>query len=243
MIAVFTKEIRAFLSSLIAFIVVGVFLTAIALYLWIDPDTNVLAFGYANLDTLFFLAPWVFIFLISAITMRSFSDEKKNGTIEMITTHAITDLEIIIGKYLAAMVLVLFSILPTLIYYYSIYQLGDPVGNLDTGAIIGSYIGLFFLGSCYVSIGLFASVLSSNQIVSFIASALMCFFSYLLFEKLSNLSLLSSLQYYIEWLGIAYHYDSISRGVIDTRDILYFISFTLFFLLLTQLKFGSRKWS
>jgi ABC-2 type transport system permease protein len=235
MLNIFVKEIRSFLSSLIAYIVIAVFLIGIGLFMWVFPETNLLDFGYANMDTLFYMAPYVFIFLISAITMRSFSEEKRNGTIEILTTKPLSDRDIILGKFLAGVALVL--------YYYTVYQLGAVKGNLDTGAILGSYIGLFFLGSCYVAVGLFASAVTENQIVSFILSMFLCFMSYAAFQQISRLELFGNFGYRIEWLGIDYHYNSISRGVLDTRDVVYFFSFIALFLGLTQLSFGRRKWS
>lgn len=234
MISLLLKEIRSFLSSLIASIVIVVFLLAIGLFMWVFPDSNVLDYGYSTLDTLFYMAPWVFIFLISAITMKSFAEERKMGTIETIVTKPINNFQIILAKYLAALILVAFSILPTLLYFYSVYELGAPRGNIDTGATWGSYIGLLLLGSCYVAIGLFSSSLTDNQIVTFILSMFLCFFCFTAFEQLSKLSLFSQIDFLIEWLGINFHYQSISRGVLDSRDVIYFISFTAFFLGLTN---------
>lgn len=230
------------MSSLIAYIVIIVFLLAIGLFMWIYPDTNVIDFGYANMDTLFSMAPWVLIFLISAVTMRSFSEEKRTGTIELLTTQSVTDNQIILGKYLAGLTLVIFAIVPTAVYYYTIHRLGAPVGNLDSGAIMGSYLGLVLLSACYVSIGLFASSITDSQIVSFILSMFLCFLFYSAFEQLSQFNVSGRLAYWIEWLGIDYHYRSISRGVVDTRDVAYFLSFALFFLGITKVVFGSRKW-
>ena len=241
MLTIFVKEIRSFLSSLIAYIAIGVFLLAIGLFMWVFKDTNVLEGGYANIDTLFFMGPWVFIFLISAITMRSFSEEKKTGTIETLTAP-ISDMSIILGKYFAGVVLVLFSLLPTLLYYYTIHQLGNPVGNIDTGAMWGSYLGLLMLGSVFVAIGIFASVITDNQIVSFIVSMFLCFVFYIAFDYLGQLDALRGISYWIQWLGISYHYESISRGVLDSRDAIYFLSAITLFLLLTKAVFGSRKW-
>lgn len=242
MLTIFVKEIRSFLSSLIAYIAIGVFLLAIGLFMWVFKDTNVLEGGYANIDTLFYMGPWVFIFLISAITMRSFSEEKKTGTIETLTTAPISDMSIILGKYFAGVVLVLFSILPTLLYYYTIHHLGNPVGNIDTGAMWGSYLGLLMLGSVFVAIGIFASVITDNQIVSFIVSMFLCFVFYIAFDYLGQLDVFRGVSYWIQWLGISYHYESISRGVLDTRDAIYFLSAITLFLLLTKAVFGSRKW-
>ncbi len=242
MFSIYKKEIRSFLSSLIAYVVMLVFLLAIGLFTWVLPDYNVFDYGYANLDTLFSMAPWLFIFLISAITMRSLSEEKKNGTIEIITTKPISDLQIILGKYFAGLTLVLFTILPTLIYYVSIYKLGAPAGNLDSGAIWGSYLGLFFLSACFVAVGMFASAVSDNQIISFVVSMFLCFLFYNLFELIADFKLLGSWDAVVAGLGINAHYQSISRGVIDSRDVFYFIGFDVVFIAATKTLFGSRKW-
>ncbi len=242
MLSILKKEIRSFLSSLIAYIVVAVFLLAIGLFMWIYKDTNALDYGAASLDTLFMMAPWIFIFLVSAITMRSFAEEQRAGTIELLTTHPVSDWQIILGKFWAGLGLVLFALLPTLLYYYTIHKLGSPVGNIDTGAMWGSYIGLLFLGGCYVSVGLFASSLTENQIVAFILSTFLCFVTYSVMGQLSGLLNTGTSNYYLEWLGIDFHYTSISRGVVDTRDITYFVGFIAFFLGLTKLSFGKRKW-
>jgi ABC-2 type transport system permease protein len=242
MFSIYIKEIRSFLSSLIAYVVMLVFLLAIGLFTWVLPDYNVFDYGYANLDTLFNMAPWLFIFLISAITMRSLSEEKKNGTIEIISTKPISDLAIILGKYFAGLTIVLFTLLPTLIYYITIYQLGAPKGNLDSGAIMGSYIGLFFLSSCFVAVGMFASAISDNQIVSFIVSMFLCFLFYNLFELIADFKLLGTWDSVVANLGINAHYQSISRGVIDSRDLFYFIGFDIIFIAATKTVFGGRKW-
>ena len=242
MFSIWIKEVRSFLSSLIAYVVIAVFLLAIGLFMWIYPSTNALDYGAAGLDTLFMMAPWVFIFLISAITMRSFAEEKKTGTIELLATHPVKDWQIIGGKYLAGLTLVVFALIPTLLYYYTIYALGSPTGNLDSGATWGSYLGLIFLGSCYLSIGLFSSVLTDNQIVAFILSTFLCFFFFSVLGQVSELFANLGLEFLIEWIGIEQHYQSISRGVIDTRDVLYFMSFTLIFLGFTYFIFGKKKW-
>jgi ABC-2 type transport system permease protein len=232
-----------FFSSLIGYIALMVFLVGIGLFVWIFPETNVLDYGYSALDTLFYAAPWVFMFLIPAITMRSFSEEIGSGTIELLATRPLTELDIILGKYFAALVLVVFSILPTFIYFYSVYQLGSPEGNIDTGATWGSYIGLVFLGGTFVSIGIFASSLTRNQIVAFILAVFLCFFFYIAFESLSSLDVFyAKIDDIIEMLGINYHYQSISRGVVDTRDLVYFITLITLFLYLTKVSLESRKW-
>lgn len=182
MFTLFKKEINTFFSSLIGYMAMVVFLLTTGLFLWVFPDTNLLDYGYASLDSLFFTAPWIFMFLVPAITMRSFSEEFKSGTIELLATRPITDFQIIAGKYLAAVFLVFFALLPTLVYYFTIYQLGLPPGNLDTGAIWGSYIGLLLLGAAFAAIGIFASSLSSNQIVAFLLAVFLCFIFYQTFD-------------------------------------------------------------
>lgn len=231
------------MSSLIGYITIGVFLLVIDLFMWVLPtDSNVLENGYANIDPLFIIAPWVFLFLIPAITMRSFADEKKAGTIELLLTRPLTDLQIILAKYFAGFILVLFSLLPTLIYFYSVYKLGSPVGNIDTGGMWGSYIGLLFLGGAFVAIGIFASAITDNQVVSFILALFLCFFVYTGFDYLGSFSLLGRIDNIIIALGINQHYVSMSRGVIDTRDIIYFISLIAVFVLATRTVLESRKW-
>ncbi|MCG8411578.1 MAG: ABC transporter permease subunit, partial [Bacteroidales bacterium] len=189
----------------------------------------------------FTIAPWIFLFLAPAVTMRMFSDEKKTGTIELLLTRPLSDFQIIFAKFIAALVLVLFSILPTLIYFYTVYVLGNPVGNIDTGGTWGSYIGLFFLAAIYVSIGVLSSSVTDNQIVAFIVGMLLCFIMYIGFDYLSELATLKSNDTIIN-LGINEHYKSMSRGVIDSRDMVYFISVIAFFLLITKTKLQSRKW-
>lgn len=242
MISIFKKEIRSFLSSLIAYVVIVVFLLIIGLFTWVFADGNVLVLGHSNLDILFYMAPWVFTFLISAITMRSFSEELKQGTFEILSTKPITDTQIVLGKFLSAVTLVVFVLLPTLVYAYSIFRLGSPIGNIDTGATMGSYIGLILLGASYASIGIFSSVITPNQIVAFILGLFLCFFFYVGFQQLSNLSLFGSYDSFVQSLGIQLHYDSISRGVVDSRDLAYFMSLIFIFLSLTLLALRGRKW-
>ena len=243
MYALFNKEINGFLNSLIGYIVIIVFLVVIGLFLWVVPlQFNILDFGYASIDGLFILAPFVFLFLIPAITMRSFADERKSGTLELLMTQPLTDLQVILAKYFAGVVLVIFSLVPTLIYTISVYRLGLPVGNLDMGGMWGSYIGLLFLGSTFVAIGIFASSVSDNQIVSFIIAVFFCAFFYIGFELFYTFILSGKIGLAIQSIGINAHYSSISRGVIDTRDLIYFISISVFFILLTKISLESRKW-
>lgn len=243
MFALLRKEIEGFLSSLIAYIVIVVFLLVVSFFLWIISfGQNILTNGYASIDGLFAIAPMVFLFLIPAITMRMFAEEKKGGTIELLLTQPLSDMQIILAKFFAGLILVTFALLPTLVYYYSVYQLGLPPGNIDSGAMWGSYIGLLFLAAAFVAIGLFASSLTGNQIVSFILAALLSAFVYVGFEFIWPLDLFSEVGLIISTLGIFSHYESISRGVVDTRDILYFISLIAFFLMLTRFSLASRKW-
>jgi ABC-2 type transport system permease protein len=188
------------------------------------------------------IAPFVFLFLIPAITMRSFADEKKSGTLELLMTQPLTDLQVILAKYAAGVVLVLFSLLPTLVYYFSVYRLGLPPGNLDSGSIWGSYIGLFFLGASFVAIGIFASSLTDNQIVSFILAVFISFILYMGFEFVYSFLVSGKTGLMIQSLGLSAHYSSMSRGVVDTRDLVYFISVTAIFILMTKLSLETRKW-
>jgi ABC-2 type transport system permease protein len=243
MFTLFKKEINGFLNSLIGYIVIVVFLLVIGLFLWVFPvEFNILDFGYASIDGLFVLAPFVFLFLIPAITMRSFAEEKKSGTLELLMTQPLTDLQVILAKYFAGVVLVLFSLVPTLIYYYTVYQLGFPPGNIDSGGMWGSYIGLFCLGSAFVAIGIFASSVSDNQIVSFVIAIFLCAFLFMGFELIYTFILSGKIGLMVQSLGLNAHYSSMSRGVIDTRDVIYFISVTALFVLLTKLSLESRKW-
>lgn len=234
MIPILKKEFNSFFSSPIAYLVIGVFLLINGLFLWIfKDDFNILNAGFADLNPFFFLAPWVFLFLIPAITMKSFSDEFNQGTIELLKTNPISDWQIIMGKFWASLLLVVVALLPTLTYVYTVYSLGNPTGNLDFGSTIGAYIGLLFLASTYTAVGLFTSTLSKNQIVAFILGVFITFFLYYGFDAISN-SLNNSIS--VEKIGINAHFKSISRGVIDTRDLIYFISVTAFFLFMTKIR-------
>jgi ABC-2 type transport system permease protein len=243
MFALYKKELSTFFSSLIGYLAVGVFLLLTGLMLWVfSSNFNILDFGYANLDGLFFVAPFLYLFLIPAITMRMLAEEKKTGTLELLLTKPLSDFSIVWAKFLAGLTLVVISLLPTLVYYFSVFALGDPAGNIDTGSVIGSYIGLIFLAAAFVAIGLFASSLTDNQIVAFILAALICAFCYLGFESVYNMGFLGKTGLLVRGLGIESHYESMSRGVLDTRDILYFLSITFLFLMLTKLMLQRRTW-
>ena len=243
MFALYLKEIRSFLTSITGYVVVLVFLITTGLFLWFFPsDFNILDYGYANLDGLFIVAPIVFLFLVPAVTMRSFSEEKKSGTIELLFTCPLSDLQIILAKFFASVTLVIIAIIPTLVYFFSVYQLGFPIGNLDIGSIWGSYIGLIFLGAAFASIGVFASSVTDNQVISFIFAIVISAFLYLGFEFIYSLDLFGNIDLFIRSLGISAHYSSISRGVVDTRDVIYFLSVITLFISLTNFSLSKRSW-
>lgn len=231
MLNILKKEITTYLSSLVAYITIGVFLLVLGLFLWVFPDTSILAYGYAGLDSLFSTAPYLFMFLVPAITMRSLAEERREGTFELLLTRPLTNLQIVLGKYFAGVVIVLFALLPTLVYYFSVYTLGTPQGNIDTGAVTGSYIGLFLLGSSFTAIGLFASSVSKNQVIAFTIAVFLSFFFYSGFDSLSTILSLQNLG--LQGLGITEHYQSISRGVLDTRDLMYFLVLDALFIWFT----------
>ncbi|WP_442266883.1 gliding motility-associated ABC transporter permease subunit GldF [Tenacibaculum sp. ZS6-P6] len=231
--SILKKELNSFFGSPIAYLVIGVFLLVNGLFLWVFNDNfNILNAGYADLNSFFYLAPWLFLFLIPAITMKSFADEYNLGTIEILKTKPLTNWDIVLGKFSASLILVIIALLPTLTYVYSIYALGNPKGNFDSGSLIGSYFGLLFLASAYTAIGLFTSTLSKNQIIAFILGIVISFFMFYGFDAIANLS--NSSNYYIRNFGFNEHFKSISRGVIDTRDLIYFISITFIFLFITK---------
>lgn len=243
MISIFFKEVNSFFSSLIGYIVIGVFLVVLGLVMFVLPDFSILEYNYATLDQLFSIAPLIFAFLIPAITMRSFTEEQQSGTIELLATKPVSDLAIIMGKFLASLALVIFALIPTLLYYYTVYQLGAPKGNLDAGAIAGSYLGLIFLAAAFAAIGIFASSLTNNQIVAFILATALCFLLYWGFFYFSKLPVfVGKSDDFVQMLGIDYHYNSISRGIIDTRDAIYFLSIIGIFIILTLTSLERRKW-
>lgn len=243
MLTIFSKEISSFFSSITGYIVVGVFLIITGLVMFVFPDTSLLNYNYATLDQLFDIAPMVFAFLIPAVTMRTFAEENQTGTIELLVTKPLTDFQIVMGKFLAALTLVIFALLPTLLYYITVYQLGSPKGNLDSGAIMGSYLGLVFLAAVFTAIGVFSSSLTNNQIVAFILAAFLCFLLHWGFMFISGLPVfVGKTDDVVQMMGIEYHYNSISRGVIDTRDVIYFFSVTGIFLALTVNSLERRKW-
>lgn len=241
MFPILSKELHAFFASPIAYLVIGVYLLINGLFLWVfEGELNILQAGFADLNNYFYLAPWVLLFLIPAVTMKSFSEELQNGTLELLKTRPLSIWDILLGKYLAAVILVLIALLPTLVYVYSVYQLGNPVGNIKLGSTLASFFGLLLLIIAYSSIGIFASTLSKNQIVAFVLAVFICFFFYNGFESLASFQTLGSNDYLIENIGMSIHYKSVGKGVLDTRDLVYFMSVTLFFLFLAKKRLESE---
>lgn len=241
MLSILRKELSLFFSSFTGYVTIAIFLFIIGWFMWISPgELNVLDVGLANIDTLFFIAPWVFLILVPATTMRSFSEEKRLGTLELLLTRPITDWQLTLGKYFAAVILILLSLIPCIIYLISIYHIASPVGNVDMGAVWGSFIGLFFLASCYAAIGIFTSSITENQLVAFILTAVFCFVLFIGFDGLSSLPFIKSIDKQVQLIGINEHYKSISRGVIDSRDVAYFISVVFVFLSATVVKLKAR---
>ena len=242
MYAVFKRELFSLLNSLMAYIIIGVFLLVSGLLLWFFPDTSIINYGYAEMNGFFSLIPFLFLFLISAITMRSFAEERREGTYVLLASRPLSDWQIILAKYFACLILVIFALIPTLLYYYSIVQLGMPHGNIDGGAVAGSYLGLLLLGAAFTAMGVFCSAVTKNQVIAFAFAVLFSFIVYSGFDALSKLFAMNFLEDVFAWLSINEHFQSMSRGVLDTRDLIYFLTFILLFLGLTRLVIGARKW-
>ncbi len=239
MIAIFRREIISFFSSPIAYLVLGMFLLFNGLFLWVfRGEFNILDYGFAELSNFFLLAPWIFLFLIPAVTMKSFSEERRLGTIELLFIKPLSLLQILVGKYLAAVSLLAIALLPTLLYAFSVYQLGAPAGNIDLGVTLGAYLGLLFLIGCYTAIGIFASTLTENQIVAFISGFSLCFGLYYGFDALSSIPGQGETILLVRQLGIKAHVENLAQGILDTRDMVYLLSVAFFFLFLAyrQLK-------
>lgn len=237
MIAILKKELNLFFASPIGYLVIAVFLIVNGLFLWVlKGEFNILNAGFADLNSFFYSTPWFFIFLIPAITMRSFSDEIKQGTIEILKTKPLTNWQIVLGKYLGAFILIVFALVPTLTYVYTIMQLENSSSSLDFGSTMGSYFGLLFLAGAFTAMGLFSSTLSNNQIVAFIIGVILCLFMFYGFDAMAELIVFQNFS--LENLGMNAHFKSISRGVMDTKDIVYFLSINFFFLFLAKEKLG-----
>jgi ABC-2 type transport system permease protein len=242
MYSLFIKEIKSFFNSLTGYIVIIIFLLINSLFMWVfDGPMNIPDGGYATLDTLFFIAPWVFLMLIPAITMRSFAEEKRSGTLDLLLTRPLSSLQITGAKYFASIVLIILALLPTLIFYISVILLGSPAGNIDHGGTWGSYIGLIMLACAYAAIGIFCSSLTDNLVISFMLSVVICLFVCYGFEQTGNLFGIGKAGSVFVSLGILDHYKSMSRGVIDTRDIVYFAALVALFLLMTKTSVELQK--
>lgn len=236
MLAILKREINSFFATSVGYLVIAIFLVINGLFLWVfKGDYNILDNGFADLNSFFELAPWVFLFLIPAVTMKAFSDEKKMGTFELLITKPLSLRSIVLGKYFGAVILICIALIPTLLYVFTISKLGNPEGNWDLGSTLGSYIGLLFLVLAYTAIGVFASTLSKNQIVAFIIAIFLCFFMYYGFEGIADTSNIA-----IASLGMKAHFNSVARGVLDTKDIIYFISVSVLFLSFTIFKLGKE---
>ncbi|MEZ5004498.1 MAG: ABC transporter permease [Chitinophagales bacterium] len=242
MFNIFKKEVNLFFSSVIAYLSMAIFFVVMALNLWVFPG-NILESGYATLEAFFLFAPWVLIFLIPALTMRLISEEYNQGTLEILATQSIKDIQIVLGKYFSALFIWALTLLPTLIYFWCITQLDVATAPTDSGAIIGSYIGLFLLGAAFTAISLFASAVSKNQVTAFLIGVLLCYLFYNAFYQLSQLdAFVGKWDYIIQSFGMGAHYEALSRGVIDTRDLVYFLSVIVVFTLLSKISLESRKW-
>ncbi len=238
--AIWRREWNGFLNSLVAYIAMVVFLLITGLFIWVFPDYSILEFGYAQLDQLFVIGPWVLMFLVPAVTMRFFSEEKRSGTAELLFTRPVSTIGVVLGKFLAGWALVLFSVLPTLCYVVALYYLAEPVGNLDLGGIAGSYLGLVLLGGVFAGIGTWASAVTEHPVVSFVLGVFLCFFMYAAFDSLRFLPLPNTALLVIEQLGIGAHFEIMSKGVVDLRDLVYFASVTFFFLFWTRTVLDQR---
>ncbi len=241
--SLYLKEIRGFLGSIVGYAVISIFLVLNSLFLWFFSfGTNILESGTADLVSYFSVAPIIFLILIPAITMRSFSEEKRTGTIELLYTRPLKDIQIILAKYFAGLTLVFIAILPTVIYYISVHYLGDPVGNIDDGVAISSFIGLLLVGGLFVSIGVFVSSITSNQIVALLLAVFISWFMYLGLDILATYGQFGGADFIVRKIGIIEHFTSIQKGVLVFSDIIYFISVVVIFIMATKLVLQSRKW-
>ncbi|WP_338872352.1 gliding motility-associated ABC transporter permease subunit GldF [Spirosoma sp. SC4-14] len=231
--AIFRKEINQFFSSPIAYIIMAVFLTAIGLMLWVFPDTSLLENGYADMGAFFNLTPYVMLFLVPAITMRSLADEVRTGTLEWLLTKPVSRWRIVGGKFLASWLLVVLTILPTIVYYITLYQLGSPIGNIDSAAVFGSYIGLVLLAGVFVAIGLWASSLNDNQVVAFVLGVFFCFLLYVGLSAIASMGALGGFGYYFSYIALDEQYRALGKGLIDSRNVVYLVTLMTFFLLIT----------
>jgi ABC-2 type transport system permease protein len=241
MLNIFWKEISEYLSSLIAYVVIGVFLTALGLLMWVFPETNVLDYGYTDMGTLFTMGPFVLMFLIPAITMKMFAEELKTGSFEILAVKPVSIYDIVFGKYLASWMITIIAILPTGVYFFSLFQLANPKGNIDIAGITGSYIGLILLASVFTAVGILASSLTKNQVISFVLAAFLSFILFSGLNSFANINVWSDLSLILASLSIEQHYNSLSRGVLDSRDIIYLLIVNIMLLFFTSLNLKWRR--
>jgi len=234
------KELNQFFSSLTGYIAIILFLLVNGIFLFVLDDSNIFDYGYASLDSFFTLAPWILMFLVPAISMRTISDEFRSGTFEILKTRPLTSWQIVWGKFLSVLLVIFIVIIPTIIYVFTIKALSAN-GEIDSGGLAGSYLGLILLAAVFASISLCCGSFTSNSVVAFLMSVFFCLLIYYGFSALSRLSVFQgSADYYIEMLGIDFHYRSISRGVVDSRDLVYFASLIFLFLSITVYKFQKK---
>jgi ABC-2 type transport system permease protein len=240
MYQIFKKELNSFLDSLIGYMVIGVFLIATGLFTWFFKD-NILDFGYADMSLFFQIAPFIFLFLIPAVTMRAFSEEVKSGTIELLFTKPLTKWQIVLGKYFASCFLIFLSLVPTFLYYYSVYQLGNPVGNIDSAAVFSSYLGLFLLGCVFAAIGVLMSAFTDNQVTAFVLSFVVCLMFFYGIGQLAQLPFMGNFGYFFNQLGLDYQYNALGKGLLDSRNIIYFLTVIFVALWVTKFKISTLK--
>ena len=233
--ALILKEIRSFFSSLIGYVVISAFLLLVGLFIWVFPGPwNILSSGVASMDPFFTLAPWVLLFLVPAITMRSFAEERRSGTLELLLTRPLLESQVVLAKFIGALALISLALLPTLGFVWILGELGRPAWNLDLGSIWGSYIGLLLLASSIAAIGIFLSALTSQPLVAFLSAMLLSTVGYIGFTALGDFALLGSFDYVFVNLGFEAHYRSLSRGLVDSNDVAYFIFVDVLFLQLAR---------
>lgn len=240
MLNILRKELSTFFNSAIAYIVIGVFLLLSGLFFWFYPDSNILDFGFADMSGFFQFTPFVMMFLAPAVCMRMLTEEFRNGTLEFLYTKPISVFQIILGKFGAAFLIICLALIPTVCYYFSLYLLGNPVGNIDTASVIGSYIGLFFLVAVFCAIGIFASSITNNQVIAFILGAILCYLTFYGFNQVSQI-FSGSLEYIINYIGLAFHYESLGKGILDSRDMIYMISISALFIILTKVVLQRKR--
>lgn len=242
MIGIFRKELNQFLNSLLGYIVLMVFLLATGLLFWVFPQGNVLSYGFAEMGSFFSFTPFVFIFLIPAITMRTIAEEKRTGTMEWLLTRPLSGWEIITGKFLACWFLSILALIPTILYFLSLYLLGSPQGNIDAAGVAGSYLGLALLAMAFTSIGILGSSLTDNQLVAFVLSVFFCYVLYSGLSSMAQIDIWSDASFVLQFLALDVHFQALGKGLIDFRDVFYFVSITIMLLAVSKVTLHSYRW-